>query len=98
MNRGFVLRRVAEQEFDDSIAWYESQREGLGLEFRATIEEYFQQIADHPERYTKVRGEVRRAVVRRFPFVIHFLAEQERIVVLAVFHASRDPQPLKTRR
>jgi hypothetical protein len=31
MKRGFVLRRVAEREFDDSIAHYESEREGLGL-------------------------------------------------------------------
>jgi plasmid stabilization system protein ParE len=97
MKRGFVLRRVAEKEFDDSIAWYESQREGWGQEFRATIEDYFQQIADHPEWFTKVRGEVRRAVIRRFPFVIHFLIEPERIVVLSVFHTSRDPEQLKTR-
>jgi toxin ParE1/3/4 len=97
MKRGFVLRRVAEEEFDDSIAWYESQREGWGREFRATIEDYFQQIADHPEWFTKVRGEVRRAVVRRFPFVIHFLMEPERIVVLSVFHTSRDPEQLKAR-
>jgi plasmid stabilization system protein ParE len=98
MKRGFVLRRVAEQEFDESIAWYESQRKGLGQEFRATIEDYFQQIADHPEWFTKVRGEVRRAVVHRFPFVIHFLIEPERIVVLSVFHTSRDPEQLKIRR
>jgi plasmid stabilization system protein ParE len=98
MKRGFVLRRVAEQEFGDSIDWYESQREGLGREFRSTIEDYFQQIAAHPEWFTKVRGEVRRAVVRRFPFVIHFLIEPSRIVVLSVFHTSRDPDQLKTRR
>jgi plasmid stabilization system protein ParE len=98
MNRGVVLRRVAEGEFDDAIAWYEGQREGLGNEFRATIEDHFQQIADHPEWFTKVRGEVRRAVVRRFPFVIHFLVEEERIVVLSVFHTSRDPQQLMARR
>ena len=35
MKRGFVLRRVAEREFDDSIGRYEKEREGLGLEFRA---------------------------------------------------------------
>ncbi|HEY5232521.1 MAG TPA: hypothetical protein VIK35_03180 [Verrucomicrobiae bacterium] len=29
MKRGFVLRRVAEREFDESIAHYESEREGL---------------------------------------------------------------------
>ena len=98
MNRGFVLRRIAEKEFDDSIAWYENEREGLGQEFRATIEEYFQRIADNPEWFPGVRGEVRRAVVRRFPFVIHFLIEKERIVILSVFHTSREPEQLKYRR
>jgi plasmid stabilization system protein ParE len=93
MKRGFVLRRVAEKEFDDSIAYYESQREGLGQEFRATIEQYFQRIADNPEWFPKVRGEV-----RRFPFVIHFLIEAERIVILSVFHTSREPEQLKYRR
>ena len=47
MKRGFVLRRVAEQEFGDSIAWYEGERAGLGQVFRAIIEEYFQRIADN---------------------------------------------------
>lgn len=99
MKRGFVLRRIAEKEFDDSIAFYEKQRKGLGLEFRAVIEQYFQRIADNPEWFPKIRGEVRRAVVlRRFPYVIHFLIEGERIVILSVFHASRNPEPLKYRR
>ena len=99
MKRGFVLRRVAAQEFDDSIAWYESQRKGLGHEFRAAIEAYFHRIEENPERFPKVRGEVRRAVVlRRFPFVIHFLIEAERIVVLSVFHTSREPEQLKYRK
>ena len=39
MKRGFVLRRVAELEFDDSIAFYESERAGLGQEFRTIIEQ-----------------------------------------------------------
>ena len=51
MKRGFVLRRIAAQEFDDSIAFYESEREGLGQEFRAIIEQQFQRIADNPERF-----------------------------------------------
>ena len=98
MKRGFVLRRIAEREFDESIAWYDGAREGLGQEFRVTIEQYFQRIAGNPEQFRKVRGEVRRAVVvRRFPFVIHFLVEKERIVILSVFHTSRDPEQWKRR-
>jgi len=98
MKRGFVLRRVAEKEFDDSITYYENERAGLEKEFRATVEEYFQRILENPEWFPKVRGEVRRAVVRRFPFAIHFLVETDRIVILSVFHTSRNPEQLKTRR
>ncbi|PYJ60895.1 MAG: hypothetical protein DME24_07885 [Verrucomicrobia bacterium] len=98
MKRGLVLRRVAAQEFDESIAWYDGERKGLGQEFRTAIEEYFQRITDNPEWFPKVRGGVRRAVVRRFPFVIHFLIEKKRIVILSVFHTSRNPDELKTRR
>jgi hypothetical protein len=32
MKRGFVLRRNAEKEFNDSIAWYKNEREGFRLE------------------------------------------------------------------
>ena len=97
MNRDFVLRRVAEQELATSFEWYEKEQAGLGAEFLATIEEYFQRIVDHPEWFPEVRGTVRRAVVRRFPFVIHFLIEPERIVILSIFHTSRDPERFKAR-
>jgi plasmid stabilization system protein ParE len=63
------------------------------------IQEYFQRIVDNPGQFPFVRGEVQRAVVvYRFPFVIHFVIEPERIVILSVFHASRDPVQLKFRR
>lgn len=99
MKRGFVLRRVAEMEFDESIAWYESRQTGLGRKFRLAIEKHFQRIAAHPEWFPEVLGEVRRAVVlSRFPFVIHFLIEPDRVVILSVFHTSREPEQLKQRR
>jgi plasmid stabilization system protein ParE len=98
MSRALVLRRIAAEEFDDSIAWYDRQGAGLGREFRATIEDHLRQITDNPERFPRVRRNVRRAVVRRFPFVIHFLVEADQIVVLSVFHTSRDPGRLKSRR
>jgi hypothetical protein len=42
--------------------------------------------------FTKCAAPVRRAVLKRFPYSIHFLNEPELIVVLAVFHASRAPK------
>jgi plasmid stabilization system protein ParE len=99
MRRAVVLRRIAQREYDDAVGRYESEREGLGTEFRAVIEQHFQRIAENPDLFPKVRREVRRAVVlRRFPFVIHFLVEAKRVVILSVFHTSRDPEQLEHRR
>ena len=61
MKRRLVLRRIAEKEFDNSMAWYESQREGLGREFRAAIEQYFERIAGNPKgsRKSEERSDAR---------------------------------------
>jgi plasmid stabilization system protein ParE len=47
--------------------------------------------AEQPMIYSPVYKDVRRVVAKRFPFSVYFRAEAHRIVVLAVFHGSRDP-------
>jgi len=97
MSLPIVFRRIARLEIDESIAWYDSQRPGVGLEFASEIETFLTRIADSPEQFTRVRGDVRSAVLRRFPYTIHFLPEPNRIVVLAVFHVKRSPRILEDR-
>lgn len=82
---------------DDAIAWYESERPGIGIEFASEIASLLARIADTPKQFRKVRGDVRHALLRRFPYTIHFLLESNRIVVLAVFHAKRNPKRLEDR-
>ena len=97
MHRSVFFRRVARLEFDDAMAWYNSKQLGLGAELKEEVDEWLARIASDPERFPKSRGDIRRAVLRRFPYTIHFLAESRRIVVLAVFHASRNPCHLEGR-
>jgi plasmid stabilization system protein ParE len=97
MSLPVVFRRVARAEMDEAIAWYEYQGAGLGLQFTSEIDTYLQRIADSPKHFPKTRGEIRRAVLHRFPYTIHFLAETNRIVVLAVFHVKRNPTVLEGR-
>jgi plasmid stabilization system protein ParE len=47
--------------------------------------------AEHPEAYALVRGEARRASLRRFPYSVIYVLDEATIVILACFHASRDP-------
>jgi len=69
----------------------------LGLEFQAAVHETLYVAAQQPGLFRKVRGPVRRAVMRRFPYTLHFIEEATRLVVLAVFHGSRDPRQLHDR-
>jgi hypothetical protein len=39
-------------------------------------------IEANPQQYARVRGEIRRAVIRRFPYAILYLAEPDAAVVL----------------
>lgn len=97
MSLPIVFRRVARAEMDEAIAWYEYQRDGLGIEFTTEIDRHPQRIADNPNQFAKTRDEIRLAVLHRFPYTVHFLDETNRIVVLAIFHVKRNPLVLEGR-
>lgn len=92
-----VFRRVAKRELDDAVSWYEDRREGLGRDFSTAIEREIERIAFSPNQFARVKKEVRRAVLRRFPYSIYFVVEDSQVAVLAIFHAKRDPHYLENR-
>lgn len=89
--RRLVLRSEARQELEQAVAWYETQLPDLGRQFRAEVYHTFDRIIARPELYPKSRGAARKAVLRRFPYLIFYLVETNRIVVVAIFHGKRDP-------
>lgn len=97
MSREIVFRPVARLEFDEAVAWYEGERPGLGMEFKAAADHTLIVAAGQPELFRKTRGPARRAVLRRFPYAPYFIAEPARLTMLAVFHTARDPIHLRSR-
>ena len=97
MSLPIVFRPIARLEVDEAMSWYRKQRVGLEVEFRQALEEMIERVAAAPLRFRPVRGEVRRALLRRFPYAIHFVPEPNAIIVLAVFHTKRDPRHLEGR-
>ena len=92
-----VFRPIAKLELDEAMAWYKNRKEGLEAEFKEAVDQTLDKIAATPLRFHPIRGEVRRALLRRFPYAIHFVPEPNAIVVLAVFHTKRDPRHLEGR-
>jgi len=91
MSLPISFHRAASAEFIEASAWYESKRLGLALDFMAEIDRCVLRASEHPLQFAVVHEDIRRVVANRFPFSVYFRAEKHRIVVLAVFHGSRDP-------
>jgi toxin ParE1/3/4 len=90
--RRLVLLRRAEAEIDEGRGWYEEQAPGLGREFVLAVEATLARLQAHPAGYAEVRPRVRRALVRGFPYGVFYAVYVDRITVLAVVHARRDPR------
>lgn len=92
-----VFRRAARLEYEEAAIWYESQRPGLGGEFVAELERALLQACETPQRFPVMLQDARRVYLRRFPYSIFFRIREDRLVVLAVFHARRNPMVWRER-
>ena len=102
MSLPVVYRRKVGRDLAGGFGYYEGQTEGLGEAFLATVDSAFDAIERYPQMFARIHGEVRRAIVSRFPHAVFYRVEAKRVVVLAVLHTARDPklwpQPRKTAR
>ncbi|MBM4310248.1 MAG: type II toxin-antitoxin system RelE/ParE family toxin [Deltaproteobacteria bacterium] len=92
MSRRFIVRPEAEAEMAEAFDWYENRVPGLGSEFLLCVDAVFNAILRSPQQFPQIHKIVRRALTRRFPYEVFFVEDQERIVILSVFHAKRDPK------
>lgn len=97
-----VYRRKVGRDLAGGFGYYEGQSAGLGERFLSTVDSAFDAIERYPEMFSRVHGEVRRAVLSKFPYAVFFRVEPKRVVVLAILHTARDPKlwpkPRKTAR
>jgi plasmid stabilization system protein ParE len=91
VTRRLVFRPQAESELLDARNWYEEQHPGLGRTFAQAVEDALTGIVQTPLAYPSVRGETRRALVRRFPYAVYYRVLPDQIVVLALMHGRRHP-------
>lgn len=87
-----VYHRQVGRDLAAGFGYYEGQAEGLGERFLAAVNSVFDAIERYPEMFAQVHGEVRRALVSRFPYGVFYRVESRRVIVFAVLHTARDPR------
>ena len=87
-----IFHDQAKAELEETVAWYEQRRAGLGREFQLAVENAVQRIRERPEagsRYGTTR--FRYLTVRRFPYVVFYSENEQSVRVMAVAHGRRRP-------
>lgn len=91
MTPRFVLEPAAEADLADAVAWYDDHAPGFASSLLDAVEDTFTAIERAPEQFHPERGDVRKALVPRFPYIVYFVILPDIISGIAVFHTSREP-------
>ena len=95
--RELVMRPEAAHDIEDARDWYDAQEPDLGAEFLEEVDATLTRVAELPGGYALVEDDIRRALVRRFPYGVFFIDDGDSIAVLAVFHLAMSPARLGAR-
>jgi plasmid stabilization system protein ParE len=88
-------------EFDaDAVAeaasayqWYVHRSRSAASRFLDEIDAALERILDDPLRWPRLGPHVRRCLLRRFPYMIIYQVNRERVLILAIAHGRRRRMP-----
>ena len=86
-----VFHPEAYEEMLESARFFEEKDAGLGLDLTDAIQETINRIAQFPQSGTIERGNIRKCLVRGFPFTILYETQPDHIFIAAVMHQHRRP-------
>jgi plasmid stabilization system protein ParE len=78
-------------EYEDAARYYAGCHEGLELRFIASVESALGQVVEAPTRWRPFEQDVRRCLVRVFPYAVLYSIELDYVLIIAVMHYSREP-------
>lgn len=91
MTRSLRIRPQAELDVANAVRWYEEQRAGLGDEFAIELDSILRRAMRSPLQFPQIKNDIRRALLRRFPYAVYFRVGEETMDLIAGLHQHRDP-------
>lgn len=76
------LTPEADLDGQEAIQWYDERDRRLGDDFLQKVNECITSVEKAPERYPVVHRQMRRALVKRFPYEVIYEIENDEIIIL----------------
>lgn len=90
MEKRFQFEDGAEQDIQEAYAWHESQSTGRGDEFLKSLKLKLTQIEKKPDSFSADENGVRKTTLKGFQYFVFYTILSPFIVIIAVWHFSRD--------
>lgn len=84
--------RQAQAEFDEVLRYYEHEKNGLGEAFAESVRQGLRRVLAQPASCPIEFEDVRRVVLKRFPYKLLYTIEIDHLHVVAVAHQHRQPE------
>ncbi|MCG6659619.1 type II toxin-antitoxin system RelE/ParE family toxin [Halomonas campisalis] len=94
----FRFHPEAAHELREAVEYYEDIDPGLGYDFSVEVYSAIQRAVAYPLAWPVLVGDVRRALVRRFPYGVLYSEEEDTLLIVAVMNLHREPGYWKGRR
>lgn len=91
------FRPRASADVAEAFSWYERQRPGLGDEFETDLGYAVDLLRQMAGVGPTVHRDLRRVLLRRFPFAVYYHVQGQTVVIRGVIHAKRHPRTWKHR-
>jgi hypothetical protein len=98
VNYRLAIRSDAVDEIANASAWYDEHGPGLGAEFLRAVDVAIEAVRRKPFQHPVVVRDLRRALLRRFPYSIIFAVSDDEVAVVALAHWRQNPRRWRTRR
>ena len=82
---------AAQTELDEAFDWYELQQANLGVQFLTEFDAAIRRVIAYPKSYALLGSDIRRCLIKRFPYGVLYGIDGDRIVIVAVAHLHRKP-------
>ncbi|MDE2377476.1 type II toxin-antitoxin system RelE/ParE family toxin [Bradyrhizobium sp.] len=86
-----LFTQAARADLAEAVRWYDAHAPHVVPQFRDALRAALIRIAENPRQFPPALKTTRRALLRRFPYILVFRETHDAVYVVAVFHTSRDP-------
>lgn len=85
-----------EGDLQNAYSWYEEKLTGLGDDFLQRFYSSTELVTENPLQFPKIYKNYHRFLMHKFPYALYYTVKDDVIIVMGVFHHSRDPRKIKS--